>query len=366
VPRLNRQGLHDVVEGAALLGSGGGGTVAVGRQLVDTIWELTDRRGPQVCEDVSALPPDGLVLVAADVGASDTWVPQQDLATLHAAQALAATVRPGGAPAAIVPGEIGPESTLAAIVVAAHLGIPVVDADGAGRAVPTLPLSLFDAGGISASPCAIASTGAEYVVLSAPDATGIEAMMRPLLDLPVFGDSAGMALWAMTPADVARLGLAGTLTRARAVGAALRAARADKTDAVTAALGVTGLSGRVVAQGRARQVQGGDAGGFTASQIVVDGDGGSVTVIGQNENLLVWRADDAQPLVTAPDLLSWLTADGHATTTSELTANGPADGATLLGLHADAPLWAEPVRSRYAAALAGLGYFGPPVPLGKR
>ncbi len=347
-----------------MLGSGGGGTVQVGWRLVDTIWELTDHRGPLVVGDVEQLPADALLFVAADVGASDTWVEHQDLATLHAAQALAAAVRPGATPSAIVPGEIGPESSLAAIVVAAHLNIPVIDADGAGRAVPTLPLSLFDAGGISASPCAVAGTGTDRVVLYANDSAGIESLMRPLLDLVAFGDSAGMALWTMAPADVARLGVAGTLTRARLVGAALRQARADAGDPVAAVLAVEGLSGHVVARGRAHEASGGDAGGFTSSRVVIDGDDGSVTiVVGQNENLLAWRPDHAQPIVTAPDLLCWLTADGHATTTSELVAHGPVDAATLLGLHADPRLWAEPVRSRYAAALADLGYFGPAVPL---
>lgn len=71
----------------------------------------------------------------------------------------------------------------------------------------------------------------------------------------------------------------------------------------------------------ASQVEGGDAGGFTSSRVV----------IGQNEN----RSARARP-----------------------------HGVTLLGLHGGPPLWAETVRSRYAAVLADLGYFGPPIPLG--
>jgi DUF917 family protein len=366
-PRVQLPQLEEIVEGAALLGSGGGGTVAVGRALATVIECVTGGAGVVVLAPPYPLDDGALLVVAADVGAADTFVPNQDQATLHAVQVLAEALALQGPIAAIVPGEVGPESTLAAAAVAAHLGIPVVDGDGVGRAVPVLPLSLFDVGGVSASPCAIAGTGPESAVLRASDADGVEDLMRPLLALPAFGDSAGMALWAMGPAQLRQLAVRGTLGLAGEIGATLAAARAAGEDAATAVLELEGLSGAVLVRGTATRVSSADSGGFTQSaiRICVAGEADAV-VTGENENLVLWREDRPSPVATAPDLLCWLTTDGFATTTSELVDGAGPDGvgAVLLGLHADPRLWASPTVERFATVLSGAGYHGPPVPVG--
>jgi DUF917 family protein len=358
--------LHSIAEGAALLGAGGGGTVAVARQLIEVVDRLTHGAGVDVLTaPFDGLPDGALVAVAADVGASDTFVENQDLATLHAFQALGAAIGSDRPLAAVVPGEVGPESTLAAIVVAAHLGLPVLDADGAGRALPTLPLSLFDVGGISASPCAIAGTGLDSAVLRAADADGIEALMRPLLSLPAFGDSAGMALWAMRPSDVNALGVLGTMRLVETIGDALREARSaqPRRDPAESVLALDGLCGAVLARGRLTPVTAADDGGFTADVLRIEQQtGADVVVVGENENLVVWRADRPDPIATAPDLACWIDANGRATTTSDLVADPSLHAdVTLLGLRSDDRLWSTAALPRFVEVLNSVGYWGPPV-----
>jgi DUF917 family protein len=340
--------------------------VAVARQLIEVVDRLTHGAGVDVLTaPFDGLPDDAVVAVAADVGASDTFVEHQDLATLHAFQTLGAAIGSDQPLAAVVPGEVGPESTLAAIVVAAHLGVPVLDADGAGRALPTLPLSLFDVGGISASPCAIAGTGPDSAVLRAADADGIEGLMRPLLSLPAFGDSAGMALWAMRPSDVNTLGVLGTMRLAESIGDALREARVARPqrDPAESVLALDGLRGAVLARGRLTPVTAADDGGFTADVLRIERQAGAdVVVVGENENLVVWQADRPDPIATAPDLACWIDADGRATTTSDLVADPSLHAdVTLLGLRSDDRLWSTTALSRFVEVLNSVGYWGPPV-----
>ncbi len=318
-----------------------------------------------VAPPFSELPANALVAVAADVGASDTWVEHQDLATLHAFLALQDTLPAGQTFAAVLPGEVGPESTLAAIVVAAHLDIPVIDADSAGRALPTLPLSLYDIGGVSASPCAIAGTGAEHCVLTADDADGVEAMMRPLLALPAFGNSAGMALWKMPVSTVTEVGVLRTLDLAERIGIALLGARTAPTprDPAAAVLELDQLSGAVLARGRFIAQTAADANGMTSDVIRVQQPGGpDIVVAGENENLIVWEVGRSEPIATAPDLACWIDSTGTATTTSDLVAH-PAlqHDVTLLGLRSDERLWQTAALERFETVLQQLGYWGPAI-----
>jgi uncharacterized protein len=360
--RLAPGELRCIAEGAALLGSGGGGTLQVAHQLIEVIAEVTGGQGVLVAEPpYGELASTDAVAVAADVGASDTFVPHQDLATLQAFTTLQAAV--GGDFVAVVPGEVGPESSMAAAVVAAHLGVPVIDGDGAGRAIPSLPLCLFDVGGVRASPCAIAGTGPDSVVLRAPDAAGVEKMMRPILGLDVFDNSAGMALWAMDVETMGRLAIPGTLQLAGRIGRALDTARRVRSDPVAAVLAVPGVRGRLLASGTVAGENSQTEGGFDNDVITLEApDGSTITVLGENESLVAWSSQKVTPLATAPDILGWLTPDGRPLTSVDV-AKLSGEEVLLLGLCVDPRLWAPEALIRFRTVLGGLGYFGEPVPV---
>ena len=141
--RFGPDELQQVIDGAAFLGSGGGGSIAVAKELRRVILELTDKRGVMVTP-VDAVGAKETAAVAADVGASNTYVPKQEIATINAFNKLA-DLHFGitGDFDYVLPGEVGAENSLAPIAVAAKLGIPVIDADGSQRAIPTLGLSLY-------------------------------------------------------------------------------------------------------------------------------------------------------------------------------------------------------------------------------
>ncbi len=65
----------------------------------------------------------------------------------------------------MIPVELGGFNTLAAVDVAARHGIPVVDADGAGRSVPEVHLKVYTIDDIRLAPMTIADVDAQNIVV---------------------------------------------------------------------------------------------------------------------------------------------------------------------------------------------------------
>jgi len=130
---VSRQDLHDLAYGAALLGSGGGGDPYIGRLMVEramdagqtvTVWGLDE------------VPDDGLVISTAMMGAPTVMIEKLPAGT-EGVQALHALEEHLGERAvATIPMECGGLNSTLPLVVAAQTGIPVLDADGMGRAFP--------------------------------------------------------------------------------------------------------------------------------------------------------------------------------------------------------------------------------------
>ena len=138
----------------------------------------------------------------------------------------------------VMPPESGALGFTVAALVAAKLGLAVIDADGAGRAVPSLPMLTFAAAEIDPRPAFLVSQGGLCVELDVTprgDSNGgpthqrdvsaiVEQMMRPVVADPEFGQFGGLAMWVMNPADIGRATpIRGTLTRALKLGRALQA-----------------------------------------------------------------------------------------------------------------------------------------------
>ncbi len=89
----------------------------------------------------------------------------------------------------VIPGEIGAVNTIALILVAIDKGIPVIDGDGAGRAIPALTMTTFAALNLSANPTVLANNQGQAVSVFAGDASQAESYCRPILE--VFDQEAG-------------------------------------------------------------------------------------------------------------------------------------------------------------------------------
>lgn len=354
--------LERILEGAAFLGSGGGGSIEVGQQLIKVIVSLTGESGvPMTLAPYDSVSDSALLAVAADVGAADTFVPHQDIATLNAFNLLE-SLQKGESFSYTVPVELGAENTLAAIAVAAHKGIGVIDGDGGRRAIPTISLATFAVSGIPVAPVAIASTGPSGVVLWDKDCPAIEGLMRPIISGGPFADSAGLALWSMTGAQLKQAIIPSTISLAYQVGQTLATVRQTGQDPAEALLALPGLTGRVLAQGTLKAGPETETGGFDFGvNFIEQADGTEVVVYNQNENLLAWQRNLPAPIGIAPDSLCYVSKDGHAFSNNEAPQYIGKE-VYLIGLLAEARLREPDLLAAYQAALAALGFYGSYVP----
>jgi len=308
--------LEDLARGAALLGSGGGGDPYVGRLMVKqcllggdrvTVWALAE------------VPDDALVICTAMMGAPTVMVEKVPAGT-EGMLALRTLERHLGRQAtATMPMECGGINSTMPLVVAAKAQIPVVDADGMGRAFPELQMETFHVFGVSGSPMAIADERDDAVLLTTPDNYAMEWLARGVTVR--MGGAALIAEYPMDGATAKRVSIAGTLSLGIALGRAIRSARERHSDLFAGLAEVLRPSGygepRLILQGKVkdvfRQTTGGFATGYT--MIAPYGKGPPVEVRFQNE--FVIAEIEGQMLAVVPDLICILDEETGEPITTE-------------------------------------------------
>lgn len=156
---LNYQDLLDLVDGAAIFSAGGGGDPEVGYKIVD---KLVSQGYTVRLVAPSEVADSAKVVNFACVGATTAIEYDSDAAvkTLKVLEEYA-----GFSAYATIPVELGGFNTLAAVDVAARCGIPIVDADGAGRSVPEVHLKVYTIDDIPLTPMAVADLHARNMVI---------------------------------------------------------------------------------------------------------------------------------------------------------------------------------------------------------
>ena len=124
--------------------------------------------------------------------------------------------RLGRAPDALIGLEIGGINSLLPVMAAARLGLPLVNADGMGRAFPELQMTTFNVGGVSCTPLAMTDDHLTSVVVDTGDAKSAEDLVR--LASVHLGCSVVLSSYPMTGREVKRTAVPGTLTLARDIG----------------------------------------------------------------------------------------------------------------------------------------------------
>jgi DUF917 family protein len=209
--------IGDLAEGAAFLGTGGGGDPYIGALLLR---EALDRFGPVPLLSLSSVDDDAVVLSAAGMGAPTILI-EKLLSLEDADSAVRALERHIGRTATvIIADEIGGLNATLPIAYAAMRGLPIIDADGMGRAFPSLQMTSFNAAGVSCAPIALADEFGNRAIIEANSAEIAEELARPLV--AAFGASAALSCYPMTGAEAKRSGVAGSLTAALEIGAAVR------------------------------------------------------------------------------------------------------------------------------------------------
>ncbi len=312
---LDEQTLRDISRGSAVLGTGGGGDPYLGTLAA---LKALEELGPPKLISVDELDDDDLVACPVMIGAPVPVIEKLSFGQEMATAYEALTKELGRPLTALMPIEAGGVNGMLSLALSARVGLPVVDADGMGRAFPRMDLVTFTLHGIGATPTALADENGNTVVINAVDSAWAEKLARPASI--EFGAIAPLLGWPVTGAQVRQAAVQGTLSLGERIGRALREASEAKVDPIAGLLEATG--GFELFRGKIVDVDRRTERGWTFGEAVVEGFGDQagtrVSVSFQNENLMVQR-DDGEYLAMVPDLVTLIDADtGHAITTDRL------------------------------------------------
>ncbi|MEM2105051.1 MAG: DUF917 domain-containing protein [Candidatus Bathyarchaeia archaeon] len=319
---LNYQDLLDLVDGAAIFSAGGGGDPEAGYRIADRL--ASEGYNVKLVEP-SEVPDDAKVVNFACVGAT-TSIDYDSHAAVKTLEALEEYA--GFSAYATIPVELGGFNTLAAVDVAARHKIPVVDADGAGRAVPEVHLKVYTIDGIKLTPMAIADVYAKNIVIvkETADAKAAERIARILA--AEWNQSAYTARRILTGVQTRTSPVQLSLSKSMRIGKLLRIA----VEPIKAVLKETG--GYKLFEGTTADVEQKTEGGFTFIEITLKGihehAGSSFKIKAKNEVLVAYRDDKLAAI--APDIVTPVHPETGKCITAEKIEKG--DKIAILGLPA--------------------------------
>lgn len=349
--QLRASDLSDLARGATLLGTGGGGDPYIGRRLVERV--LGD--GAITVLDPDELPDDMFVIPTAQMGAPTVMIEKIPAGTEPSLSLRILEEHLGRKADATMPIECGGINSMIPLVVAAETGLPVVDADGMGRAFPELSMETFAVYGVHGSPLALAGERGERVIIDTGDDDRQMEWLARAITIRL-GGVGHIAEYAMSGADVRRTAIPRTLSMALALGRAIREARdANRSpfDAIADSLSSTLYNHvRELFHGKVADVERRTTDGFAKGTARIAGLGGEndeFEIRFQNENLIATRGGETVAIV--PDLICVLDAD----TAEPITTEGLRYGQRVRVLGISTP---EMMRTPEALAAFGPAAFG--------
>ena len=301
---ITLEDLEDLAQGAAFLGTGGGGDPYIGRLMAKHA--IREYGMPEIIE-VDELDDDATVLPAAMLGAPTVLVEKaasgEDID--HSINRLAQII--GSQPDAICPLEIGGINSMIPIVAAARLGLPLVNCDGMGRAFPELQMVTFNVYGIPATPAVIVDEHLETVIVETNDGKRAEDLIRAAAIQ--MGLSVMISCYPMTGRHVKNYGVKGTLTLALGVGRAISRGRkhGEPIESLLAYLRSTEYYShcKVLFDGKITDLKRETTNGFSMGHCEIDaldGRAQRMNVLFQNENLIARVDGKTVAIVPGPDL----------------------------------------------------------------
>jgi DUF917 family protein len=306
---LTEDDIESIAVGAWILGTGGGGSPYLGLLNMRRLYAEGHR--------VALISPFDLadedwVAIVSNMGAP--LVGQERLAD---SRNIARAVRLQEEVSriefrAVMSLEIGGNNAVQPLMAAAHLGLPVVDADTMGRAYPEAQMTSVAVGDLRPYPCALYDPrGIESVVTKVPSWKWMERASRKIC--VEMGSIASTCKAPRTGAEIKEWGIHFTVTKAIGIGRRVREATRRHEDPIAAILDEAG--GKQLFRGKVIDVARRTTEGFLRGRCVVEGldedRGARLELAFQNEWVVAWR--DGEPLVMSPDLICVLdTISGNA------------------------------------------------------
>jgi DUF917 family protein len=301
--KLTVEDLVNIGRGAAFLGTGGGGDPYIGRMLATSA--IQEFGMPEIIEP-DQLDDDATVLTIAMLGAPTVLTEKAacgddvDLAIKRMEEKL------GRKADALIPIEIGGVNSMLPIMAAARLGLPLVDADGMGRAFPEIQMVTFNVYGVSCTPLAVTDDHLNALVIETGSAKRAEDLVR--VSSIELGCSVIMSSYPMNGKQVKDYAVHGTMTLALEIGRAIDRGRkeGDPVKALVDYLQTTPYYNqcKVIFDGKVTDLRRETTKGFSIGHChltALDGSDRTMEVAFQNEHLVARENGELRAIV--PDLI---------------------------------------------------------------
>ncbi|WEV45909.1 DUF917 domain-containing protein [Bifidobacterium sp. ESL0690] len=340
--------INDIALGASLLGAGGGGDPYIGRLLaIQAVKEC----GPVTLIEPEEIPDDAFVAPCAMVGAPTVMTEKgggkDDFNRLFDRMER----ETGKKIYATMPIEAGGVNSMLPIVAGARRGLPVVDADGMGRAFPELQMVTFTIGGVSSSPLAYSDEKGNVGVMHNISNKWTEDIVRSITN--TVGGQVMTCQYTMSAKKCRDWCVPNIVTMSQELGRSIRSIKEGEDSKGIEQRFLDLTHGVRLFSGKVTDVLRETRGAFNYGKVVLAGIGSDkgheASVTYQNENLKC--EVDGDIVATAPDLICLVDHDTYTPVPNEAVKYGKR--VLVAGLPC-APQW----RTEEGLKLVGPRYFG--------
>lgn len=353
------QEIEDFVRGCTFMGTGGGGNPKDGiawlRATRDEGKEITLVNHTEIPDDAWTVCPFLMGSIAPLTEETKKRMNRLGLTSDAYKSIQAESVRlleeyMGIKAGAIVAIELGGGNTAGAVAAAARLGIPAVDGDYTGRAIPEVPQTTPYLAGLPLWPISSADRYGNLAVIK--ESTGYEMAERigKFIAAASFG-LAGQAGFLFKGSDMKRVVIPGTLSKCLEIGRSIRTSREAGRDPVKEI--IKELDGWLLFEGEVSKKEWEDKEGYYWGTHTISGlgefKGAEFKIWFKNENHVSWL--NGKPYVTSPDMLIVVNRETGEPFMNADIAEG--QHVAVIGLHA-----VEQFRSPKGLDILGPGHFG--------
>jgi hypothetical protein len=305
-----RQDCEDFVRGCAIMGIGGGGIPDVGLKV---LLEALDEGVALEWIDVNDIADDSWTASVYGMGSTapisdetKAEIEKLGLKPVMAGKEMEAALKEladytGITLSAMVPPELGGSNTPAPLVAAARMGLQVVDADFAGKAVPEEMQGTTFLYKKNSYPFVSVDKWGNVCIVKEAQGPHLLERVGKMLSMAAYG-TCFIASTLLTGKETKDIVIRDTLTYSLDLGGAVRDAREQGNDPVEAIIDFTG--GWLLFTGEVEHKDWEDRGGYMYGTTHIKGTGKwaghAFRYWFKNENHIGWLDDE--PIITSPDM----------------------------------------------------------------